>query len=79
MSESSSWGQCKSCKMWQLEPGDEPSNNAVGVCIAEKLVEYQIRVSGNSGCNVYKSGKVKHKEGSSEMPPDPAILVPPSD
>ncbi len=79
MSDSSSWGQCKSCKMYQLEPGDEPSNNSIGVCIAEDLVEYQLRVSGNSGCNVYVEGKVKHKQGSSETPPSKAILVPPTD
>lgn len=79
MSDESSWGQCETCKMWQLEPETEPHANAVGVCIAEDLVQYQLRVSGNSGCNIYKSGKVKHKKGSSECPPSPSILVPPTD
>ena len=75
---SKSWGQCKSCKMWQIEPEAEVSETTMGVCIAEDLVEYQLRVSGGSGCNVYVSGKVKHKERSEEMPPPKEILVPPT-
>jgi hypothetical protein len=72
------WGPCKTCKMWQIEPNDEIAGETVGVCIAEKLNKYQLRVSGDSGCNVYKEGEVKRRERSSETPPPEEILDPPT-
>ena len=77
-SNDKNWGQCKSCKMWQIEPDAEIAEDTMGVCVAEKLTKYQLRVSGGSGCNIYKSGEVQRVEGSSALEPDEAILVPPT-
>ena len=63
------WGKCEDCKMWQIEPKAPIADTTMGLCVAEKLETYHIRVSGNSGCSVFKSGKVQRAEGSSAAPP----------
>lgn len=63
------WGLCKDCKWWQLEPGTSATNTAAGQCIEEKLQPFQLRVTGNSGCNQFMPGKPAHAKGSSGKPP----------
>jgi hypothetical protein len=65
----SSWGLCKSCKWWQIEPGANTANTVMGLCIDEDLQQFRLRVSGNSGCNRYMEGKPARAEGSSAAPP----------
>ena len=66
---SSSWGLCKNCKWLQIEPGASPENLTLGLCIEERLQLFQLRVSGNSGCNRFIEGKPAHAKGSSAAPP----------
>jgi hypothetical protein len=66
---SKNWGPCISCKWWQIEPGAPVENLTVGYCIEEKLQPYQIRITGNGGCNLYMEGKPARGKGSSEKPP----------
>lgn len=68
----SEWGKCKDCKWFQVEPGAKAANNTMGLCIEEDLQPYLLRVSGNSGCNRFLSGKVAHAKGSSAAPPTAA-------
>ncbi len=68
MSESE-WGLCKDCKWWQIEPGAKAANNVMGLCIDEELLEFRLRVSGNSGCNRFMAGSPAHAKGSSAAPP----------
>jgi len=68
-SSSSSWGPCKSCKCWQIEPGATPKASTMGLCIEEKLQPFRLRVSGSSGCNRYMEGKPAKAKGSSSSPP----------
>jgi hypothetical protein len=68
MSKSQQWGLCKDCKWWQIEPGASVQNNTMGLCIDEDLQPYQLRVSGNSGCNHFMPGKPARAEGSSDQP-----------
>jgi hypothetical protein len=68
MSESE-WGLCKDCKWWQIEPGASLANTTMGQCIEEDLQEFQLRVSGISGCNRFMPGKPAHAAGSSAAPP----------
>lgn len=63
------WGECKDCKWFQIEPKTEPKNNTMGLCIEETIQSIRLRVSGNSGCNLFMPGKVAHAEGSSSAPP----------
>ena len=69
MSANESWGLCISCKWWQLEPDAEAENLTAGYCIEEKLQPFQLRVTGNSGCNRYVEGTPARGAGSSEKPP----------
>jgi hypothetical protein len=71
MSESE-WGLCKDCKWWQIEPKASIENTTVGQCIEEQLQPFVLRVSGNSGCNVFSPGKPARAEGSSCAPPEAA-------
>ncbi|MDB5340563.1 MAG: hypothetical protein JWN70_6182 [Planctomycetaceae bacterium] len=64
-----SWGLCKDCKWWQIEPPAAIENLTMGQCIDEELQPYLLRVSGNSGCNRFMSGKPARAKGSSESPP----------
>jgi hypothetical protein len=63
------WGLCISCKWWQIEPGAEAEHLTAGYCIEEKLQPFQLRVTGNSGCNRYMEGQPARGKGSSEKPP----------
>jgi hypothetical protein len=64
-----SWGLCKNCEWPQIEPGVSPENLTLGLCIEEQLQPFQLRVSGNSGCNRFIEGKPAHAKGSSAAPP----------
>lgn len=66
------WGLCKDCKWFQVEPDANVGDRTMGLCIDEDLQEFRLRVSGNSGCNRFMSGKVAHAAGSSEAPPTAA-------
>ena len=66
---SETWGLCKDCKWWQIDPKATGANTTMGLCIDEDLQPYQLRVSGNSGCNRFMPGNPAHAEGSSAQPP----------
>jgi hypothetical protein len=63
------WGLCKDCKWFQVEPRVSAGDRTMGMCIDEKILQFRLRVSGNSGCNRFMSGKPAHARGSSEAPP----------
>jgi hypothetical protein len=63
------WGKCKDCKWFQIEPEARAANNTMGLCIDEELQRFELRVSGNSGCNRFLPGEVAHAVGSSAAPP----------
>ncbi len=63
------WGLCISCKWWQIEPDAKPEHLTAGYCIEEKLQPYQLRITGNGGCNRYLQGKPARAKGSSNKPP----------
>ena len=69
MDDDSEWGECKDCKWFQIEPKTEAKNNTMGLCIEETIQSIRLRVSGNSGCNLFMGGKVAHSAGSSAAPP----------
>jgi hypothetical protein len=62
------WGLCKDCKWWQIEPDAAIEDHTLGLCIDEDLQPYQLRVSGDSGCNHFMEGTPARAEGSSEAP-----------
>ena len=66
---SDQWGLCKDCKWWQIEPDASVSPTTMGQCIDEDIQPFALRVSGNSGCNRFLSGKPARAEGSSGRPP----------
>jgi hypothetical protein len=66
------WGLCKDCKWWQIEPDAAIENLTMGMCIDEDIQPFDLRVSGNSGCNRFKPGAPARAEGSSEAPPHAA-------
>ncbi len=63
------WGECKSCKWWQIEPEAAIENETMGFCIDEDLQSYQLLVSGDSGCNRFVDGDPACAKGSSSRPP----------
>ena len=63
------WGLCKDCKWWQIDPEASIENTTAGLCIEEQLQPYQLRVTGNSGCNVFVAGAPARAAGSSAQPP----------
>jgi hypothetical protein len=66
---SEDWGECKDCKWWQIEPDAAVADRTMGLCIDEELQPFKLRVSGNSGCNRFMSGKIARAKGSSAAPP----------
>ncbi len=67
--DSAEWGLCVSCKWWQIEPDAKAAPQTVGYCIEETLQPFQLRITGNGGCNKYMKGKPAHGKGSSGKPP----------
>ena len=67
-----SWGECKDCKWWQIEPNAAVEDLTMGLCIDEELLPFRLRVSGNSGCNRFMKGEVARAKGSSAAPPTAA-------
>lgn len=63
------WGLCKDCKWWQIEPQAKAQNLTAGQCIEEQLQTFQLRVSGDSGCNRFTEGEPARAEGASTEPP----------
>ena len=63
------WGECKDCKWFQIEPKAKPKNDTLGLCIEETVQPIRLRVSGNSGCNLFIEGEVAYAAGSSSAPP----------
>jgi hypothetical protein len=66
------WGLCKDCEWWQIEPEANISNTTMGLCSEDDLQPFQLRVSGNSGCNHYAPGEPARAAGSSAAPPTAA-------
>jgi len=63
------WGLCKDCKWWQVEPDGQVAGSTLGLCIDETLQPYRLRVSGDSGCNLFMEGEPARAAGSSAAPP----------
>jgi hypothetical protein len=61
---SGSWG-ARTVNNLQSEPGASPEHLTLGLCIEERLQPFQLRVSGNSGCNRLMKGRPAHAKGSS--------------
>ncbi|MEZ5292417.1 MAG: hypothetical protein R2745_15150 [Vicinamibacterales bacterium] len=66
------WGLCRSCKWWQIEPDAAIRNNTMGLCIDEDLQPFVLRISGNGGCTRFMEGTPARAEGSSGAPPTAA-------
>ncbi len=64
-----SWGLCKNCQWWQIEPEASVEDETIGLCIDEELQPYQLVVSGDSGCNRCIKGTPARAQGSSTKPP----------
>ena len=71
-SKNSEWGLCKDCEWWQIEPKAQVADKTMGLCIEESLQPFLVRVSGNSGCNLYMGGTPARAKGSSDAPPTAA-------
>ena len=69
--EKSTWGFCKTCEWWLIEPADKVANDTKGLCIDEELMPFRLRVSGDSGCNRYMKMKSEpaRAAGSGAAPP----------
>lgn len=63
------WGLCRDCKWWQIEPTGVIDDETMGLCIDEELQPFQLRVSGDSGCNRFMPGEPARAKGSSAAPP----------
>ncbi len=69
MTQTKSWGLCIHCKWWQLEPDAEVELDTKGQCIDQKLQPFLMRVSGDSGCNLFVEGVPARAAGSGACPP----------
>jgi hypothetical protein len=67
--DAGTWGLCKDCKWWQIEPDASVAAGTIGMCIDDDLMPYLIRISGNGGCNHFMEGTPARATGSSDQPP----------
>jgi hypothetical protein len=59
------WGECHHCKHFQVEPDAEIGGDTLGHCTHHELEHFQLRVSGESGCNHFERGTPSRAEGAS--------------
>jgi hypothetical protein len=52
-----------------LEPEAKAEPATAGYCIEETLQPYQLRITGDGGCNLYMEGEPARGKGSSATPP----------
>jgi hypothetical protein len=64
-----SWGLCRDCKWWQIEPGAPIADQTLGLCIDEEILKFRVRISGNGGCINFMRGEPARAEGSASAPP----------
>lgn len=64
------WGLCIECAWWQVEPYEPLEQCTHGMCIEQTLQPYSLRVSGNSGCDLFIQGEPARAEGSGTCPPE---------
>ncbi len=64
-----SWGLCKDCKWWQIEPDARIAKTTLGLCIDEELQAFRLSVTGSSGCNRFMPGEPARAKGSGAQPP----------
>lgn len=63
------WGLCKECKWWQIEPDAVVGSGTLGMCIDEELIAFQLSIGGNGGCNRFMEDEPARAAGSSDRPP----------
>ena len=64
-----SWGLCKDCKWWQIEPDAPIGDNTLGLCIDDELQPFLLRINGSGGCNNFMEGEPARAKGSASAPP----------
>lgn len=64
-----SWGLCKDCKWWQIEPDAKVDDRTMGMCIEEELFPFRVSIPGDGGCNRFIAGDVAREAGSGVQPP----------
>ena len=64
-----SWGLCKDCKWWQIEPDATIADHTLGLCIDEELYPFLLRINGSGGCNNFMEGAPARAKGSASAPP----------
>jgi hypothetical protein len=62
---------CVDCRFWQIEPNAASTHQTAGICLEHSLRVFQLRVTGNSGCNRFQPGVTARAAGSSVKPPIP--------
>ncbi|MCP3139228.1 hypothetical protein [Pyxidicoccus xibeiensis] len=48
------WGNCKGCRHFASHNA-QPSEDETSRCMQPDLSEFELEVSGNSGCNAYEA------------------------
>jgi hypothetical protein len=66
------WGLCRDCKWWQIEPDSKVELDTVGQCIDEELQGYALSISGIGGCNRFMKGEPARARGAGDQPPTAA-------
>lgn len=61
------WGQCKDCKYFSSD-ASQPTDRDEAACLQDDLAEFELRVSGASGCNAFEARK---EQGAERSPPAP--------
>ena len=59
------WGRCKECMYWQIEPDAEISASSLGTCGESKLAPFQLSVKGGCGCVAFMPGLPERRAGAS--------------
>ena len=57
------WVLCKDCEWWQVEPDGQVASSTLGLCIEETLQPYLLRVSGDSGRNLFDGRRTGPRRG----------------
>ena len=60
---STSWGLCKDCKWWQIEPKAPIKNSTMGLCIDDKTAKIQAAGFRQQRMQSLHGGQARAREG----------------
>jgi hypothetical protein len=59
-------GKCKNCIHFEANPSEDVSDESIAPCLHPDFEEYELRVSGDSSCNLFEAAEDEEDDEDEE-------------